>query len=88
LPGANEVAGHFDVGFRWRRVSRWVVVLCGAPVYVQCMDKKPLLEAVLPRFHDCIASHNYNLASHDKTSSFFCQELRAVAFFGISFSTD
>lgn len=34
LPGPHEVAGHFDVGLRWRRFPRWMIVLCGASVYV------------------------------------------------------
>jgi hypothetical protein len=35
LPGANEVAGNFDIGFARGGVSARVVVLCEAPSYVQ-----------------------------------------------------
>jgi hypothetical protein len=36
LTGANQIAGHFDVRFRGSGFSAWMVVLCGAPSYVQC----------------------------------------------------
>ena len=35
LSGADQVAGDFDVRFRWCRVARRVIVLCGAPIYVE-----------------------------------------------------
>jgi hypothetical protein len=35
LPGAYEVARHLHVGFGWRCLPAWVIMLCGAPVYVQ-----------------------------------------------------
>lgn len=35
LPGADEVAGEFNIRLGRRRVAARVVVLCGAPVYVQ-----------------------------------------------------
>ena len=38
LPGADQVARHFDVGFRWRRIAAGMVVLCAARTYVQRQD--------------------------------------------------
>ena len=35
LAGADEIAGHFDVGFARGGVAGGVIVLCDAPVYVQ-----------------------------------------------------
>ena len=35
LAGADQIAGDFDVSFRWRGISGRVIVLCDAPVYVE-----------------------------------------------------
>ena len=34
LAGADEIAGHFDVGLGWLRLATRVIVLCDVPSYV------------------------------------------------------
>jgi hypothetical protein len=35
LAGADQIPGGLDVGIAWGRVATGVVMLCGAPVYVE-----------------------------------------------------
>jgi hypothetical protein len=85
LTGANQVARDFDISFRRGRIPAGMVVLCGAPVYVQRECRHTLMNTVCPV---SFAAHNQSPESHERMSGVFCHERPRFPCFGISFSAD
>jgi hypothetical protein len=59
--GFQESSCEAQIGFARARVTRGVVVLCGARCYVQRPGKAPVDEAFYPGWLSAFAAHNYRI---------------------------